>query len=167
MVGHKLPKREHQQHAHLDVAPGVEAVQLVHDLQHGALHLIVAARAVIETSAADGINLQKAPGGKYVNGRARLQLRGPAQGMFGTGMIPPKICQGNLTAAGSGRTAFGDPHSKQSEAGGWEQTQAGCLAGALAALTAIDLMRQGCSSRQPTTISDTSFQLLRTVNEVQ
>jgi len=44
--------------AHLDVAARVKAVQLVDDLQHGALHLVVAARAVVEASAANGVDLQ-------------------------------------------------------------------------------------------------------------
>jgi hypothetical protein len=44
-------------HQHLDVAAGVEPVQLVNQLQHGALHLVVAAGAVVETRPADGIDL--------------------------------------------------------------------------------------------------------------
>ena len=38
-------------HQHLDVASGVEAVQLVDELQHGPLDLVVSAGAVVETSA--------------------------------------------------------------------------------------------------------------------
>ena len=43
----------------LDVAARVEAVQLVDNLQHRPLHLVVAALPVIEASAADGIHLQR------------------------------------------------------------------------------------------------------------
>lgn len=44
-------------HEDLDVAARVKAVQLVHNLQHGPLHLIVTARPVIEAGAANGIHL--------------------------------------------------------------------------------------------------------------
>lgn len=44
-------------HEHLDVAPRVEAIQLVDDLEHGALHLVVTARAVIEARTTNGIHL--------------------------------------------------------------------------------------------------------------
>jgi hypothetical protein len=38
-------------HQHFDVAASIEAVEFCHNLKHSTLHLIVAARAVIETSA--------------------------------------------------------------------------------------------------------------------
>mmetsp|Transcript_23861 Transcript_23861/g.51446 ORF Transcript_23861/g.51446 Transcript_23861/m.51446 type:complete len:260 (-) Transcript_23861:692-1471(-) len=44
-------------HQDLDVASGLEAVELVDDLKHGALHLIIAAGAVVEAGAADSIYL--------------------------------------------------------------------------------------------------------------
>ena len=51
------PSTAHRTPPHLDVAARVEAVQLVDDLQHGALHLVVAARAVVEARTADGVHL--------------------------------------------------------------------------------------------------------------
>lgn len=44
-------------HEDLDVAPRVEAVQLVDDLEHRALHLVVAAGAVVEARAPDRVHL--------------------------------------------------------------------------------------------------------------
>mmetsp|Transcript_22292 Transcript_22292/g.53383 ORF Transcript_22292/g.53383 Transcript_22292/m.53383 type:complete len:281 (-) Transcript_22292:263-1105(-) len=44
-------------HQDLDVAARVEAVELVDNLEHRALHLVVAARAVVEARAADGVHL--------------------------------------------------------------------------------------------------------------
>lgn len=37
-------------HQHFDVAPGVKPIQLVDELQHGALHLIVTSSPIIKTS---------------------------------------------------------------------------------------------------------------------
>ena len=44
-------------HEHLDVVPSVKPIELVHNLEHRALDLIVTADTVIEASAANGINL--------------------------------------------------------------------------------------------------------------
>ncbi len=42
---------------HLDVTPAVEAVQLVHNLKHGALDLVVPAAPVIKPRATDRVHL--------------------------------------------------------------------------------------------------------------
>mmetsp|Transcript_8389 Transcript_8389/g.28756 ORF Transcript_8389/g.28756 Transcript_8389/m.28756 type:complete len:402 (-) Transcript_8389:352-1557(-) len=44
-------------HQDLDVAPRVKAVELVHDLKHGPLNLVVSPRPVVEPGASDGVNL--------------------------------------------------------------------------------------------------------------
>mmetsp|Transcript_60436 Transcript_60436/g.143179 ORF Transcript_60436/g.143179 Transcript_60436/m.143179 type:complete len:477 (-) Transcript_60436:8-1438(-) len=44
-------------HQHLDVAAGVEAVELVHDLEHRALHLVVPPLPVVVPRPADSVNL--------------------------------------------------------------------------------------------------------------
>ena len=44
-------------HEHLDVAARVEAVELVDELEHGALDLVVAAGAVVEAGAAHRVDL--------------------------------------------------------------------------------------------------------------
>lgn len=41
----------------LDVPPRIEAIQLVHNLQHGPLHLAVAVAFIASTGAADGVHL--------------------------------------------------------------------------------------------------------------
>jgi hypothetical protein len=45
--------------ANLDVPARVEAVQLVDDFKHGALHLIVATLTVVEARPSDAVNLVK------------------------------------------------------------------------------------------------------------
>merc|ERR1719445_344637 len=44
-------------HEHLDIAPRVEAIQLIDELQHGPLHLIVPTSPVIKPCTAHGVNL--------------------------------------------------------------------------------------------------------------
>lgn len=44
-------------HEHLDIAPRIKPIKLVHDLKHGALDLIVAADTIVEASAANGVDL--------------------------------------------------------------------------------------------------------------
>jgi hypothetical protein len=44
---------------HLDVAPSIETVKLIHDFKHGALHLIVAALTVVKARATNAINFIK------------------------------------------------------------------------------------------------------------
>jgi len=44
-------------HQHLDIATRLEAIELVDELKHCTLDFIVAARAVVKTSSANGINL--------------------------------------------------------------------------------------------------------------
>ena len=50
------PVRRHQ---HLDVPSRIESVQLINQLQHRSLHLIIASSTVIESSATNSINLVK------------------------------------------------------------------------------------------------------------
>jgi hypothetical protein len=52
----RLSRGGGQRLPHLDVAARVEAVQLVHDLEHGALHLVVAALPVIKARASDAVH---------------------------------------------------------------------------------------------------------------
>ncbi len=54
MNGKYLPVRGHQ---NFDVSSRVEPIQLVHDFQHRPLNLVVAALAVVEARAADGVDL--------------------------------------------------------------------------------------------------------------
>lgn len=44
-------------HQHLDVATRVEAVELVDELEHRALDLVVATGAVVKAHASDGVDL--------------------------------------------------------------------------------------------------------------
>ena len=44
-------------HAYLDVAARVESIQLVHNLKHSALHLVVPALPIIKSRATDAVNL--------------------------------------------------------------------------------------------------------------
>jgi hypothetical protein len=46
-------------HQHLDVTTRIEAIELVDELEHGALHFVVAASTIIVSSATDGIDLIK------------------------------------------------------------------------------------------------------------
>jgi hypothetical protein len=53
--------------AHLDLVGGLEAVQLVEELQHGALHLgVPAAAAVVRACAADAVHLVHEDDGRRV-----------------------------------------------------------------------------------------------------
>jgi hypothetical protein len=44
-------------HENFDVSPRVEPVQLVDQLQHGSLHLIVPTSAVVKSCTTDGVHL--------------------------------------------------------------------------------------------------------------
>jgi hypothetical protein len=59
---------------HLDVAARVEAVQLVDNLQHRALHLVVAARAVVKARAAWETGV--AQGTRREDSREQRRVRG-------------------------------------------------------------------------------------------
>jgi len=68
-------------HQDLDVAPRVEPVELVDDLQHGALHLVVAARAVVEARAADRVDLVEKDEAGLFRAREREQLADHARAL--------------------------------------------------------------------------------------
>lgn len=61
-------------HEHLDIPARVKAVELVDDLEHGALHLVVAARAVVEARAAHRVHLVEEDDARLLGARELEQL---------------------------------------------------------------------------------------------
>ena len=59
---------------HLDVLLRLEAVELVEELEHGALHLAVAARAALDARRADRVDLVHEDDGGRVLARHHEQL---------------------------------------------------------------------------------------------
>ena len=68
-------------HEHFDVTARVKAVQLVDELEHSALHFVVAAGAVVEARAADGVDLVEEDNARLFAARHLEQLADHARAL--------------------------------------------------------------------------------------